>query len=120
LTAPCFEGIDQNETLAAELFLDVSRGLFGKTAIHPSQIEVIEFAYQVGIDELAMAEAIVDPLRPAIFRLGSRMCEKTVHTNWANTVLERARLYGVRGVVPEPDYDQVLKKTANADYFPCG
>lgn len=120
LTAPCFEGVEQNETLAAELFLDVSRGLFSKTAIHPSQIEIIEYSYQVAVEELEMAEAILDPTSPPIFRLGARMCEKTAHSNWAATVLERARLFGVRGAKPELDLSQEWEKIANADYYPCG
>jgi citrate lyase beta subunit len=109
LTAPVFEGLNQRETLASELSLDVGRGLFAKTAIHPSQINVIQDAYKVGPDELAMATAIIDPSRPAVFRLGDRMCEKAVHSNWAATVLERSRLFGARDAEPKPFRDPVLK-----------
>jgi citrate lyase beta subunit len=94
LAAPGFEGLDYNEVLDQELHLDMGRGLFAKTAIHPSQVDIINSAYKVRPDELEMAKAIVDPQNPAVFRLGDRMCEKAVHINWALRVLERARLFG--------------------------
>jgi citrate lyase beta subunit len=90
LAAPGFEGLANEDILAEELSLDIGRGLFGKTAIHPSQVDVIQTAYKVGADDLEMASAIIDPQNPAVFRLGDRMCEKAVHTGWALMVLERA------------------------------
>jgi citrate lyase beta subunit len=111
LTAPCFEGLSHQETLAQELSLDINRGLFAKTAIHPSQIDVIHTAYQVGDDELEMAKATLDPSNPAIFRLGNRMCEKAVHANWAATVLERARLFGTRGIAAGALNDPIMEIT---------
>jgi citrate lyase beta subunit len=100
LSAPGFEGLDNPEVLAEELSLDVGRGLFGKTCVHPAQVEAIHSAYKVSAEELEMAEAILDTERPAVFRLGGRMCEKAVHTNWAVTVLERARIFGSIGDSP--------------------
>jgi citrate lyase beta subunit len=95
LTAPAYEGLEKFDTLLEELTLDVSRGLYGKTALHPGQISFIHRAYMVDMTELKMAEAIQDPERPAVFRLWGRMMEKAVHANWAATIIERARIYGV-------------------------
>jgi citrate lyase beta subunit len=94
LSAPGFEGLDQPQTLIKELAMDVNRGLFSKTCVHPCQLELIHDAYKAQPEELEMAKAIVNPQSPAVFRFGGRMCEKAVHTNWAVTVLERARNFG--------------------------
>lgn len=96
LAAPGFEGLDRLDVLAQELSQDVARGLFAKTCVHPDQIDLIQDAYMVRSEELEMAEAVLDPARPAVFRLGARMCEKAVHAAWAINALERARYFGVR------------------------
>jgi citrate lyase beta subunit len=94
LAAPGFEGLGRPDVLAEELGQDVARGLFAKTCVHPDQIDPIHEAYKVRAEELEMAEAVLDPARPAVFRLGARMCEKAVHAAWAAVVLERARYFG--------------------------
>jgi citrate lyase beta subunit len=101
LAAPGFEGLDDARLLAEEAALDVRRGLFAKTAVHPWQISVIEEAYRVTPEELEMAQAVTDPERPAVFRLGGRMCEKAVHAAWAATALERVRHFGLKALRPE-------------------
>jgi citrate lyase beta subunit len=105
LAAPGFEGLSHDEILCEELSLDIGRGLFAKTAIHPRQVDLIHSAYQVCAEELEMAAAIVDPQNPAVFRLGDRMCEKAVHSKWALRVLERERLFGSRKLGSESYYD---------------
>jgi citrate lyase beta subunit len=94
LSAPGFEGLNQPRTMMEELSLDVSRGLFAKTCVHPNQVDLIHDAYKVQPEELEMAEAILSPDSPAVFRMAGRMCEKAVHANWAAVTLERARLFG--------------------------
>ncbi|MDR0354276.1 MAG: HpcH/HpaI aldolase/citrate lyase family protein [Deltaproteobacteria bacterium] len=96
LAASGCEFIETQELLAEELNLDLSRGLMGKTALHPDQIGVINSAYMVSRADLAMARAVNDPARPAVFRLHGRMCEKAVHANWAAGIEARANIYGVR------------------------
>ncbi|MDR0571398.1 MAG: HpcH/HpaI aldolase/citrate lyase family protein, partial [Rickettsiales bacterium] len=113
LAAPGFEGLGQDEVLTAELSLDIGRGLFAKTAIHPRQVDIIHSAYMVNSEDLEMAEAIVDPQSTAVFRLGNRMCEKAVHTSWALKVLERARIYGSYELRREPYYDLTLEPDYN-------
>ena len=96
LTAPGCEFLNDHDLLHRELAQDAARGLLGKTALHPDQVAVIHGAYMVSANDLAMAKAINDPARPAVFRLNDRMCEKAVHTNWALTTERRAEIYGIK------------------------
>jgi citrate lyase beta subunit len=96
LTAPVFEYLDQAKVLAREVSDDLAHGLFGKTAIHPRQVPVIESAYRVKASELQMAERILEADAPAVFRLHDAMCEPATHHRWASLIRDRARLYGVR------------------------
>ena len=95
LTAPVFEYLDKGWVLAREVCRDLAQGLFGKTAIHPRQVPVIERQYRVEAGELQMAERILEDAAPAVFRLHGAMCEPATHRRWAELVRERARLYGV-------------------------
>lgn len=96
LAAPGCECFNAPEILSRELALDLSRGLMGKTALHPEQIELIHLAYMVSQEDLDMARLINDPGQPAVFRFNDRMCEKAVHANWAAGIEARASIYGVR------------------------
>lgn len=96
LTGPVCEYIDTRELLERECRLDLLHGLFGKTAIHPLQIPVIENSYRVSIEDLHMAEAILSPRMPAVFGMYNSMCEPATHMNWAEHIVARAKLYGVR------------------------
>jgi citrate lyase beta subunit len=95
LTAPVFEYLDRDWVLAREVRRDLTQGLFGKTAIHPRQVPLIERQYRVEASELQMAERILEESAPAVFRLHGAMCEPATHRRWAELVRERARLYGV-------------------------
>jgi citrate lyase beta subunit len=96
LTAPVFESMVELEVLAREVSTDINRGLFGKTAIHPDQIQHIEDAYKVLESDLVEARHILAADAPAVFRLGGRMCEPTTHSRWAEDLLQRAQIYGSR------------------------
>jgi citrate lyase beta subunit len=96
LAAPIFEYFDDPGLLRRELETDISRGLYGKAALHPAQLEIIASAYAVGRRDLEAARALLDPGRPAVFRLHDRMYEKAVHSRWARIIEERAELYGIR------------------------
>jgi citrate lyase beta subunit len=95
LTAPVFDILDDPATLAQETRRDVEFGFIGKTAIHPGQIALIEAAFAVRPDDLAMAARILAPDAPAVFRVGGAMAEPATHRVWAAGVLARARSYGV-------------------------
>jgi len=99
LTAPVCDYIDSYDLLDRECDLDLTHGLFGKTAIHPVQIPVIERNYRVSIEDLAMAEAILNPSMPAVFRMHNSMCEPATHVNWAQHIIGRAKIYGVHNRV---------------------
>jgi citrate lyase beta subunit len=73
----------------------VAHGLIGKTAIHPSQAEVIERQYRVTRDEWEMAERILDPSAPAVFRMHNAMCEPSTHAFWARTIRARRDIFGL-------------------------
>jgi citrate lyase beta subunit len=97
LTGPVFEYLDSTALLEREVRADLAHGLFGKTAIHPEQIDVIERQYRVSPGELHMAERILAGDAPPVFRLRGAMCEPATHRPWAAFIHERARLYGVAG-----------------------
>ncbi len=96
LTAPVFESMEHPEVLLQEVEIDINHGLFGKTAIHPDQIELIEACFRVKQSDLDEARKILEPNAPAVFRMGGRMCEPTTHSNWAKDIIHRAEVYGVR------------------------
>lgn len=97
LSAPVCELLYDSEILAREVPLDLEHGLFGKTAIHPDQISVIENNFKVSKEDLDMAQAILDPDAPAVFRMHGTMCEVATHKNWAEEIKIRADIYGILG-----------------------
>jgi citrate lyase beta subunit len=96
LTGPVFEYLDNPRALAREVDRDLAHGLFGKTAIHPEQVPVIEARYRVRREDLRAAEQILSATAEPVFRLQGAMCEPATHRTWATLVCERARLYGVQ------------------------
>ncbi len=98
LTAPVFEAFAPRyaDVLREEIKLDLLQGLFGKTAIHPDQIPLIEEGFKVDEQDLAEARRICDPSAAAVFKGDGRMCEPTTHTPWARDIIERFEIYGVR------------------------
>jgi citrate lyase beta subunit len=99
LTAPVCEYIDDDAVLIREVRQDLANGLFGKTAIHPRQVPLIEAQLRVRPRELETARRILQADAPAVFRLHDAMCEPATHRHWATLVCERARLYGVKAPV---------------------
>ena len=97
LSAPVFDYLDAPEVLAREVEADLQHGLVGKTAIHPSQIPVIESCYRVPREDYETAAAVLAPDAAAVFRLCDSFCEPATHRRWADGVLERARVFGVGG-----------------------
>ena len=95
VSAPVYDFVDDPQTLRQETRIDVQRGLFGKTAIHPLLVAVIESCYRVTVSEHEAARAILADDAPAVFLRDGRMCEPSTHRRWARDVMVRARLYGV-------------------------
>lgn len=95
LTGPVFEGLEHTEVLAREVRQDLDHGLFGKTAVHPSQVPVIEAGYRVTPVELEMAEEILNPVAEPVFSLHGAMCEPATHRAWAEAIQARHKVFGV-------------------------
>ncbi|MBF0605920.1 MAG: HpcH/HpaI aldolase/citrate lyase family protein [Candidatus Magnetobacterium sp. LHC-1] len=98
ITAPVWECFSQQskDMLQNEVALDLANGLFGKTVIHPWQVDVVEEVYKVDHEEHAAALKILSPDSPPVFKMFDRFHEKATHTNWARIIIERARIYGLR------------------------
>ncbi|MDP2177222.1 HpcH/HpaI aldolase/citrate lyase family protein [Methylicorpusculum sp.] len=94
LSAPVFEYLADRDTLNREIDLDLAHGLVGKTAIHPSQIPLIENRYAVSGQDYREALSILDEQGPAVFKMHEAMCEISTHSNWARQILTRYDVYG--------------------------
>lgn len=99
VAAPVFEHYSALEILRDEVEQDIEHGLLTKSAIHPSQIEVIQEAYRPSRLELVEADTILDEATPAVFGANGSMCEPATHTRWAHSVVSRARTHGIRDQV---------------------
>ncbi|WP_147199733.1 HpcH/HpaI aldolase/citrate lyase family protein [Pantoea sp. CCBC3-3-1] len=94
LTAPVCEQIDNIELLQRELTQDVAHGLVGKTAIHPSHLNLIHQGLMVEKDDYEDALRIINSSQ-AVFKSQGAMCEPATHRNWAVSVLERSKYCGI-------------------------
>jgi citrate lyase beta subunit len=94
LTAPVFEHLDLAELLDQEVAEDIAYGMVGKTAIHPSQIALIEQHYRVKPNDLEAARAILDVDAAAVFKLHDSMCEVATHRAWAQGVIDQSSIFG--------------------------
>ncbi len=94
LTAPVFEHLDLPELLDQEVAEDIAHGMVGKTAIHPSQIALIEQHYRVKPHDLEAARAILDTASPAVFQMHNSMCEVATHRAWAQRMVEQSSVFG--------------------------
>jgi citrate lyase beta subunit len=97
LTSPVCEFLYDHEILEREVAQDIEYGLFGKTAIHPDQIPIIEKAYQPSDQDVNMAEALLQDDAPAVFNMCGTMCEVQTHSAWAEHILARQNIYGAYG-----------------------
>ena len=94
LTAPVFEHLDLPDLLDQEVAEDMAYGMVGKTAIHPSQIALIEQHYRVKARDLEAARAILDIDSPAVFKMHNSMCEVATHRAWAQRMVEQSNVFG--------------------------
>jgi citrate lyase beta subunit len=115
LTAPVFEFLDRSDLLAREAKFDVSYGLIGKTAIHPTQIPVIEAQYRVNRADLRAAELILKQTAPPVFRLQDAMCEPATHRAWATIIRTRSRIYGVAEINTDGMAGSLGPRTVTSD-----
>ncbi|MGL6008751.1 MAG: HpcH/HpaI aldolase/citrate lyase family protein, partial [Culicoidibacterales bacterium] len=84
--------------LLNELALDQANGLFGKTAIHPVQVDYINYASVVTYEAYTDAHKIVSAQQlTGVFKGegANKMNEIAPHRNWAKNIMMRAHIYGV-------------------------
>lgn len=103
IAAPVFEHFSSPDILRQEVEQDIEHGLLTKTAIHPSQIDVIHGLYRPSALEMADARAILDKDAPAVFGLNGSMGEPTTQSRWAGTIIKRAQVHGVADQVRDAD-----------------
>lgn len=96
LTSPVFEIIDDSEFLQKEVEKDVLFGFVGKTAIHPSQIHRIQLGFRADRMDYEASVKILATDAEAVFKHGGSMCEPSTHRTWAQRILDRARIHGIR------------------------
>lgn len=95
LSSPVYEVLSDLDTLTREIQQDLDAGLTGKTIIHPAQLDTVLSGFCVSAEDLAEAEAILQPHAPAVFQMNGRMAEPATHRRWATGILTRAQFYGV-------------------------
>lgn len=113
LTGPVFDLLADAKTLRRETRADLAHGLFGKAAIHPAQVPLIEAQYRVTAAELQMAERILEQSAPPVFRCQGALCEPATDRFWADLICRRAGIYGVRAERPAPGNDKVPRWQGN-------
>jgi citrate lyase beta subunit len=96
ITAPVYNCLEHLNFFKYEVQRDLKEGFFGKTLIHPSQIEITNRCYKVTKSQFDEASLILDIKSDAIFRFEDSMCEPASHQNWAKTILQRAQEFGVK------------------------
>ena len=88
--------------LKKELLLDIQNGFYGKTIIHPSQIDIVNKAYVVKYTEYQDAVNIIES-KGGVFASynGNSMNEVNPHRQWAKKILARSEVFGVINVNTE-------------------
>ena len=94
ISAPVYRCYKDKEGFESEVLRDLREGLLSKTIIHPDQIEPIERLYRVSAQEYESAKALITS-NSAVFSSGGAMAERSTQRPWAETILERAEIYGV-------------------------
>jgi citrate lyase beta subunit len=93
LCGPVFDRVKDLETLSLEVSEDISRGLFAKTAVTPTQVKCIWDCYKPDKLELDEARSILKTESPAVTAPFGSMLERSCHSAWAERLIERRELY---------------------------
>ena len=88
---PCFKDSDG---FTKDVLRDLKEGLFSKTIIHPSQIELTNELYRVSQSEFDEALEICKS-DDAMFSQTGKMAEVVTMSPWAQDIIKRAEVYGV-------------------------
>jgi citrate lyase beta subunit len=93
--------------LLREVVLDRANGFIGKTVIHPSHVPYVNALYAVTREEYEDAVQILNGTGGVLKSLnGNKMNEIKPHTNWANRIEKRAKVFGV--IEDEGDYAKLF------------
>jgi citrate lyase beta subunit len=87
LTGVVFDDFSDHVLLRVEARRDKLMGLVGKTAIHPSQVSIIQSEMAVSPDEVVAAELIRENSLAGAFGHNGMMIEPAVHSPWSDAVL---------------------------------
>lgn len=84
--------------LIKEVDLDIQNGFIGKTVIHPYQLPYVNMALSVSYEEYEDAKCILKNQGGGVIKgvNNNKMNETNPHLNWANKIITRANIYGVR------------------------
>ncbi len=86
--------------LLREISLDRTNGMIGKTVIHPTHVAAVHALSVVTHEEYRdasdIAVATAGGVKPSVYR--NKMNEARPHRVWAETVMRRARVFGVANV----------------------
>lgn len=101
LTGVACDDFSDSHLLEREARKDRLMGLVGKTAIHPSQVHIIQQEFSPTSLELDTAQAIIERAAGGAFGMNGTMLEPAVHLAWATDVMASA--HGRNGsVMPGP------------------
>lgn len=87
-------GADSISILRQEVEKDLGNGIFGKSAIHPSQVQIINEVYRVSFEDYEAASRLLDVNSPSVFKLHDSMQERATHLEWAKKIIARKEVYG--------------------------
>jgi len=79
-----------------EVEKDLLCGLFGKTLIHPKQSQLLHELYKVDAKDLDSATQSLKDDAKAIFSHEGMMIESVPHRRWAQAIIKRSEVYGVK------------------------
>ena len=91
---PCF--LD-DEGFVCDVTRDLQEGLFGKTIIHPRQIELSNELYRVSEQEYREALEILESQK-AVFSQNDKMAETNTMQKHSLEIVERYRVYGLKDI----------------------
>ena len=95
ISSPVYSCYENPEILAKELHGDVEHQIFNKTIIHPGQAFVLHDSYKVCKEDYLVAKRLLDGVE-SVFGARGRMYEKKTHSNWAKSIIEREKHYGIK------------------------
>mgnify|MGYP002640409517 CR=1 FL=1 len=89
---PCFK---DNEGFRKDVIRDLKEGLFSKTIIHPSQIDIAHDVYKVSQKEYQEAKEICTT-KSEVMNQNDKMAERKTMSPHSHYILQRENFYGIK------------------------